>query len=116
MPTYEYQCGTCGNRFDKYQSFSDEPVKICPECGNSVKKVVSAAGIIFKGSGWYINDSKPESKKAAAAPVNADKSSDTSSTSSDTPGTSTEATKDKESTKTESTPAATPGPTKTEAA
>lgn len=58
MPTYEYQCGTCGNRFEKYQSFSDEPVKVCPECGNEVRKVFSAAGIIFKGSGWYINDSR----------------------------------------------------------
>lgn len=58
MPTYEYQCGTCGNRFEKYQSFSDEPIKICPECGNEVRKVFSAAGIIFKGSGWYINDSR----------------------------------------------------------
>jgi len=62
MPTYEYQCSTCGNRFEKYQSFSDEPVKICPNCGNEVRKVFSAAGVIFKGSGWYINDSRKSSR------------------------------------------------------
>ena len=66
MPTYEYQCGTCGNRFEKFQSFSDEPIKVCPECGNPVKKVFSPAGIIFKGSGWYINDSKKATNSASA--------------------------------------------------
>jgi putative FmdB family regulatory protein len=66
MPTYEYQCGTCGNRFEKFQSFSDEPVKICPECGSPVKKVFSPAGIIFKGSGWYVNDSKKATNGASA--------------------------------------------------
>jgi putative FmdB family regulatory protein len=58
MPTYDYQCGTCDHRFEKYQGFHDEPLKTCPECGNEVRKVFSAAGIIFKGSGWYINDSR----------------------------------------------------------
>lgn len=81
MPTYEYQCGTCGNRFEKYQSFSDEPIKICPECGNEVRKVFSAAGIIFKGSGWYVNDSRKSSssKNGAKASTDGDSSKSESS-------------------------------------
>ena len=78
MPTYEYQCGTCGNRFEKFQSFSDEPIKICPECGNPVKKVFSPAGIIFKGSGWYINDSKKSTSTTAPAPSNSSDKSEKS--------------------------------------
>lgn len=77
MPTYEYQCGTCGNRFEKFQSFSEEPVKICPECGSPVKKVFSPAGIIFKGSGWYINDSKKATNSASAPVSNGDKADKT---------------------------------------
>ena len=69
MPTYEYQCTVCGHRFEKFQSFSDEPIKACPNCGEPVKKVVSAAGIIFKGSGWYINDSKKTSSSVTPAPA-----------------------------------------------
>jgi putative FmdB family regulatory protein len=79
MPTYEYQCGTCGNRFEKYQSFSDAPIKVCPECGNEVRKVYSAAGVIFKGSGWYINDSRKSGgskSEAKADTASESKSSD----------------------------------------
>ncbi len=68
MPTYDYQCGTCGNRFEKFQSFSEEPVRECPVCGQAVKKVISPAGIIFKGSGWYINDSKKTTTTTVPVP------------------------------------------------
>ena len=81
MPTYEYQCPSCGNHFEKFQSFSDEPVKECPNCGQPVKKVFSAAGIIFKGSGWYINDSK----KAATVPVPAKDKEKTDATKTEAP-------------------------------
>ncbi len=110
MPTYEYQCGTCGNRFEKFQSFSDEPIKICPECGNPVKKVFSPAGIIFKGSGWYINDSKktssamPSSSSSSAKSDNgngSDSKSDSAS-SSDTKSDSPATGDTKSDTKTES--------------
>lgn len=67
MPTYEYQCTVCGHRFEKFQSFSADPIKECPVCGEPVKKVISAAGIIFKGSGWYINDSKNTTASSPAA-------------------------------------------------
>ncbi len=58
MPVYEYECENCGRRFERVQSFSDEPVHQCPECSGAVHKVFHAAGIIFKGSGWYITDSR----------------------------------------------------------
>lgn len=59
MPTYEYQCRNCGYHFEKFQSFKDAPITLCPNCGEEqVFRVVGATGVIFKGSGFYINDSK----------------------------------------------------------
>lgn len=58
MPTYVYGCDACGHQFEKSQKFSDEPVRICPECQNSVRRIFQPAGIVFKGSGWHINDYK----------------------------------------------------------
>ena len=75
MPTYEYRCGACGHLFEKLQSFSEKPIRKCPECGKlSVKRLISSgAGIIFKGSGFYQTDykktSKEPSKPAAEAPA-----------------------------------------------
>lgn len=62
MPTYEYACNDCGHRFDIRQSFTDEPLRDCPQCGAHVHRVIYPAGVIFKGSGWYINDSRSGSK------------------------------------------------------
>lgn len=78
MPTYEYQCVSCGHRFEKFQSFSAEPIKECPVCGELVKKVIAPAGIIFKGSGWYITDSK-KTNTAAPASGSAEKKTDSES-------------------------------------
>lgn len=58
MPIYTYACDSCGHKFDLRQSFSDEPISECPACGAPVHRVVYPAGIIFKGSGWYITDSR----------------------------------------------------------
>ena len=58
MPIYEYVCESCGHRFDVKQRFTDDPIEICPDCGQAVRRVFHPAGIIFKGSGFYINDSK----------------------------------------------------------
>lgn len=59
MPTYEYRCTSCDYYFEKFQSIKDEPVKICPKCGEPVRKLFSSsAGLIFKGSGFYITDYK----------------------------------------------------------
>ena len=58
MPVYEYECESCGLRFERMQSMNYEPIHQCPECSGVVHKVFHAAGIIFKGSGWYITDSR----------------------------------------------------------
>lgn len=56
MPLYEYECETCGHRFEVIQKFSDRPVETCPKCGGAVRKLLSSPAIQFKGSGWYITD------------------------------------------------------------
>jgi len=62
MPIYTYRCESCGVQFERHQSFTDEPLKRCPECNkNSLRKVLTPAGIIFKGSGWYATDHKSPS-------------------------------------------------------
>ncbi len=67
MPTYGYKCDVCGVRFERFQHFSEEPVRICPECGGSVRRVIHPVGIVFKGSGWYVNDSRSASSTALPA-------------------------------------------------
>lgn len=58
MPTYEYRCPDCDHHFERFQSITADPIKVCPECANeNVKKLIGAgAGLIFKGSGFYITD------------------------------------------------------------
>jgi putative FmdB family regulatory protein len=63
MPTYEYECIECKNRFEVFHSMSDEPVKECEKCGKPVRKVFNSAGVIFKGSGFYVNDYKSKGEK-----------------------------------------------------
>lgn len=64
MPIYEYECENCGNRFERFQSVRDAPVCQCPQCAGRVHKVLHPAGIIFKGSGWYITDSRKTTSSA----------------------------------------------------
>jgi len=61
MPTYAYRCTACAYEFEAVQKFSDDPITTCPQCGEPVKRVIFPAGIVFKGSGWYINDSRKSS-------------------------------------------------------
>ncbi|MCJ7695201.1 MAG: zinc ribbon domain-containing protein [Anaerolineaceae bacterium] len=62
MPTYTYHCESCGVRFDQYQKFTDEPLTLCPECGEvSLRKVFQPVGIVFKGSGFYSTDHRSPS-------------------------------------------------------
>ncbi len=72
MPTYEYECTACRNRFERRQKISEEPVKTCPECGGVTRRVLHPVGIIFKGSGWYITDSR-SSSDGAGIPAPAEK-------------------------------------------
>jgi putative FmdB family regulatory protein len=68
MPTYEYECDACGNRFEKFQSITAAPIKKCPECGKAkVRRLIgTGAGLLFKGSGFYITDYRPDSYNQAA--------------------------------------------------
>ncbi len=62
MPTYTYQCENCGIRFDQYQKFSDDPLIVCPECGEpALRKVYQPVGIVFKGKGFYATDNRSPS-------------------------------------------------------
>ena len=61
MPTYEYACTSCGHHLDAVQSFTDDPLTTCPECGGNLRKVYGAVGIVLKGSGFYKTDSRAAS-------------------------------------------------------
>jgi putative FmdB family regulatory protein len=61
MPTYSYHCDTGDHDFDIVQRFADDALTVCPECGGSVRRVIQPVGVVFKGSGWYINDSRKSS-------------------------------------------------------
>jgi putative FmdB family regulatory protein len=81
MPTYEYKCDACGNEFEKFQPITSEPVKKCPKCGkNKVRRLISAgAGLIFKGSGFYITDYRDSGyndKKKADTAAGSEKSAE----------------------------------------
>ncbi|MDE2127246.1 MAG: hypothetical protein KGJ62_11715 [Armatimonadetes bacterium] len=74
MPTYAYRCTACRREFTTVQKMSDDPLKVCPDCGGPVVRLLAPVGIVFKGSGWYVNDSRaPDTSelppKADAAPA-----------------------------------------------
>jgi len=91
MPTYEYECPKCGKTFEVFQSMKDEPLKTCPDkkCKGKVKRLIgTGAGLIFKGSGFYITDyrsegykqaAKKDSSSASSAPTKSESSSTKSS-------------------------------------
>ncbi len=64
MPLYEYECQACGLRFERRQSFSDPKITECPECNGPVIRLIQPAGIIFKGSGFYVTDNRTKSPTA----------------------------------------------------
>lgn len=67
MPTYEYACRSCGSQLEVVQSFTDEPLTTCGECGGSLRKVFGAVGISFKGSGFYKTDSRKGSSSSSSS-------------------------------------------------
>ena len=96
MPTYVYACDSCGAQFEQFQSFKDEPLRTCPSCASAVRRVFQPVGIVFKGSGWYITDSRKtnsasvmgddspaKSEKTTAEPAATSKSSSDTKSSSD---------------------------------
>ena len=67
MPTYSYACTECGNRFDEVQSFSDDALTTCPKCSGRLRKLFGNVGVVFKGSGFYRNDSRETAKSSSSA-------------------------------------------------
>ncbi|WP_074994434.1 FmdB family zinc ribbon protein [Streptomyces prasinopilosus] len=84
MPTYQYQCTECGEGLEAVQKFTDDALTECPNCQGRLKKVFSAVGIVFKGSGFYRNDSRGSSSSSTPA----SKTSGSSTGSSDSSGSS----------------------------
>ncbi|MFE4450021.1 FmdB family zinc ribbon protein [Streptomyces sp. NPDC056796] len=81
MPTYQYQCTECGEGLEAVQKFTDDALTVCPNCEGRLKKVFSAVGIVFKGSGFYRNDSRGSSSSSTPA-TSSSKTSDSSAGSS----------------------------------
>ncbi len=69
MPTYVYRCDSCDHTFELFQKMLDDPIDTCPECGARVRRVIHPVGIVFKGSGWYVNDSKSASSGNNESPA-----------------------------------------------
>ena len=99
MPTYQYACTACGHHLEAVQAFSAEPLTVCPACEGRLRKLFGSVGVVFKGSGFYRNDSRSESKPTAdsapktsesTSPSKSDKSDPSKSTT--TPATTTTAT------------------------
>ena len=106
MPLYEYQCESCGRRFEALQRLDEPPLETCSECGGKVRKLLSAPAFQFKGSGWYVTDyarSGGGGKGAAAADKDGSAKSGESSEKSDAKESSTKSGGD-------AAPAAAPAP------
>lgn len=93
MPTYQYACTACGHDLEAVQSFSDDPLTECPECGGALRKLFGNVGVVFKGSGFYRTDSRTKSdsggeKKKDDSAKSATTTSSTSATSSSSSSTS----------------------------
>ncbi len=69
MPTYQYRCSECGNELEVVQKFTDDPLSVCDVCQGQLRKVYSAVGIVFKGSGFYATDNRTKGKSQAAKPA-----------------------------------------------
>ncbi|TGZ17431.1 hypothetical protein DV517_24040 [Streptomyces sp. S816] len=93
MPTYQYQCTECGEGLEAVQKFTDDALTECPNCNGRLKKVFSAVGIVFKGSGFYRNDSRGStSSSSPATKPSGSSSSGSTSASSDSKPSSTSST------------------------
>jgi putative FmdB family regulatory protein len=67
MPTYEYECKSCGHSFDVFQNMSDPPLKTCPQCGSDLRRLINGGtGVIFKGSGFYVTDKNKSPARASS--------------------------------------------------
>ena len=79
MPKYQYHCNDCDADLEVQQKFTDDALTVCPECQGNLRKVFSAVGVVFKGSGFYKTDSKPAATKSAESKASESKPAATSS-------------------------------------
>jgi putative FmdB family regulatory protein len=113
LPTYQYECQNCENRFEEKQKFSDPPLTDCPICQavDTVQRVIGPVGVIFKGSGFYINDSKKgkssSSSSSTSTTANSDSSDKSDATESKAPAAETKETKETKEPKAEKSEAKT---------
>ena len=76
MPTYEYRCASCGIEFERFQRISDDRIKVCPDCGGEVQRLISTGGgLVFKGPGFYATDYGSGSSRRAGSDSSAAKDS-----------------------------------------
>ena len=75
MPRYDYACDVCGHRFEATHSITDDALSVCPECGGSLRRVIGAVGVAFKGSGFYRTDSRAAAKSRSTSAKSSGKSS-----------------------------------------
>ncbi|MEU3613973.1 FmdB family zinc ribbon protein [Streptomyces sp. NPDC006872] len=100
MPTYQYQCTECGEGLEAVQKFTDDALTECPNCSGRLKKVFSAVGIVFKGSGFYRNDSRGSSSSSSPSSSPAKSSTSGSDTKSSSSTSSTSSSSDSKSSST----------------
>jgi putative FmdB family regulatory protein len=72
VPTYGYACTVCDHRFEVVQSFTDDSLTVCPECGGRLRKIFNAVGVVFKGNGFYRTDSRKELARAGSSAASKD--------------------------------------------
>jgi len=116
VPTYQYACTECDHAFEQFQSFSDDALSVCPRCEGRLRKVYNAVGVVFKGSGFYRNDSRADAKangsgtSGSATESGSTKTADSGSSDSGTSEKKTDTKSDKKSeTTSETKPAKTSG-------
>ena len=88
MPTYQYRCTECDHQLEAVQSFSDEPLTVCPACEGRLRKLFSSVGIVFKGSGFYRTDSRAGASSSSSPNGSSESSSTTSKTETKSEGSS----------------------------
>jgi putative FmdB family regulatory protein len=102
VPKYQYQCKDCGEALEVQQSFTDDALTVCPNCGGDLRKVFNAVGVVFKGSGFYKTDSRSSGSSSSSS---SSSSGSSSSGSSDSSSSSSSSSDSKPAAKSESAPA-----------
>jgi putative FmdB family regulatory protein len=86
LPTYQYRCTECDHAFEEFQSFTDDALTVCPVCGGRLRKVFNAVGVVFKGSGFYRNDSRAKDTVGSASSKDGSSGSESTTSSASTSG------------------------------